>query len=376
MIKIIDIILGVFHGGSVTLMSFLDQYIAECEAGRRLHQKRRTQLADGTVNVFRNLRVALRDYAAYKHRRIDFDDVTQKFIDDFVYFLFHERRYEDGKSRILRPSTCFSYITALKTLMSVARREGLHRNRSYEQGTCIDRGCPDNVYLTEEQVSALYHTDFTDADTLREMVGRVADKNEREALHRRLFEMRHHLQYRQYFQEYKDMFVIGCLTGQRHSDYQRICLDMIREKDGFKFVDIVQKKTGKRVLIPLDARVEEILRRHGGHITQHWINPMTKGLKDIGVLMGWTQKAGIQEYVGAEKRPSEKRFCDLLATHTARRTWATNAYKNHVPLSSIMAVTGHSSEAMLRKYLKLNEEEKGLSAARDLLNSGFMNLAK
>ena len=38
----------------------------------------------------------------------------------------------------------------------------------------------------------------------------------------------------------------------------------------------------------------------------------------------------------------------------------------HVPLSSIMAVTGHSSEAMLRKYLKLNEVEMGVCAARDL----------
>ena len=31
-----------------------------------------------------------------------------------------------------------------------------------------------------------------------------------------------------------------------------------------------------------------------------------------------------------------------------------------------MAVTGHSSEAMLRKYLKLNEVEMGVCAARDL----------
>lgn len=64
-----------------------------------------------------------------------------------------------------------------------------------------------------------------------------------------------------------------------------------------------------------------------------------------------------------------------MTTHTARRTWATNAYKNHVPLSSIMAVTGHTSESMLCKYLKLNEEEKGLNAARDLLKSGFLILA-
>ena len=33
-----------------------------------------------------------------------------------------------------------------------------------------------------------------------------------------------------------------------------------------------------------------------------------------------------------------------------------------VPLSAIMAVTGHSSEDMLKKYLKLDSKEKALLA--------------
>lgn len=371
------LIRSTLHVEKLTLMSFLDKYIADCESGRRLHQKKKTRLADGTINAFRNLRVALKDYEACRHLVIDFVDITQSFFDDFVFFLFHERKYKDGKERITRPGTCSNYITALKTIMAVSKHEGLHHNDSYELGTfSIDRGTADNIYLTEDQVSALYLTDFTDTKTLKRMVERIEDKSDREVFRMRLLEARLMNRYRQYYQEYKDLFVVGCLTGQRHSDYKRISTDMIKESDGFKFIDIVQQKTGKRVLIPLDSRVAEILKRHGGHIRQHRINSMTKGLKAIGLLMGWTYNAGIKEYVGAEKRPSDKRFCDLLSTHTARRTWATNAYKNHVPLSSIMAVTGHASETMLRKYLKLNEEEKGLSAARDLLKSGFMNLAK
>lgn len=364
-------------GERPTLTAFLDRYIADCEAGRRLHQKKKTPLADGTINAFRNLRVALKDYEADRGRQIGFRDVNQRFFDDFVFFLFHERTYKNGKSRITKPNTCFTYVTALKTLMAVSRHEGLHQNNSYELGSfSIERSSPDNIYLTEDQVHDLFITDFTDTETLKKMVDRIEDPSEQATMRQRLFEARQRKRHRQFYQEYKDLFVIGCLTGQRHSDYKRICTDMIKETDGFKFIDIIQKKTDKRVLIPLDSRVEDILRRHGGHIKPHLINSMTKGLKDIGLLMGWTQNAGIKEYVGARKQLSTKRFCDLLTTHTARRTWATNAYKNHVPLSSIMAVTGHGSESMLRKYLKLNEEEKGLSAARDLQDSGFMNLAK
>ena len=58
-------------------------------------------------------------------------------------------------------------------------------------------------------------------------------------------------------------------------------------------------------------------------------------------------------------------FCDMLLSHTARRSFATNAYKAGVPLSSIQAITGHSSEAQLRRYLKLDAEEKAVIALKD-----------
>ncbi|MBR1415750.1 MAG: tyrosine-type recombinase/integrase [Prevotella sp.] len=86
----------------------------------------------------------------------------------------------------------------------------------------------------------------------------------------------------------------------------------------------------------------------------------------IALLLGWTYNAGIETTTNGRTESKGKRFCDCITTHTARRSWATNAYREHVPLSSIMAVTGHSSEGMLRKYLKLNEEELGICAARDL----------
>ena len=258
----------------------------------------------------------------------------------------------------------------------MAVKEGYHQNFHDKQGAlCIERGSSESIYLTEEQVNDLFFTDFTNDITIKHMIEGIEDKEERAVFQKRLMTVRQKKRHRQYYQEYKDLFVVGCLTGQRHSDYKRISTAMIKANDGFKFIDITQQKTGKRVLIPLDARVEEILNRYGGCIPPHGINSMTKGLKDIGLLMGWTHNAGIKEYVGMEKRPSSKRFCDMMTTHTARRTWATNAYKNHVPLSSIMAVTGHTSESMLCKYLKLNEEEKGLNAARDLLKSGFLILA-
>jgi integrase len=62
---------------------------------------------------------------------------------------------------------------------------------------------------------------------------------------------------------------------------------------------------------------------------------------------------------------SKKKFYECIKTHTARRTFATNAYKAGVPLSAIMAVTGHSSEAMLKRYLKLDDKERAILASAE-----------
>jgi integrase len=51
-----------------------------------------------------------------------------------------------------------------------------------------------------------------------------------------------------------------------------------------------------------------------------------------------------------------KRY-ELLCSHTARRTFATNEYKAGTPAISIMAITGHKTEKDFLKYIKLNSKE-------------------
>ena len=88
-------------------------------------------------------------------------------------------------------------------------------------------------------------------------------------------------------------------------------------------------------------------------------------IKEIGEALGWTEIVELDEQRGAMEYTAKKRFCDLLKTHTCRRSLATNMYKAGCSLSSIMAITGHSSEQQLKTYLKLDESEKGMLAAKE-----------
>ena len=47
----------------------------------------------------------------------------------------------------------------------------------------------------------------------------------------------------------------------------------------------------------------------------------------------------------------------LIHTHTARRTGATLMYLSGMDIYDIMKITGHSSPAMLKKYIKADQLE-------------------
>lgn len=47
----------------------------------------------------------------------------------------------------------------------------------------------------------------------------------------------------------------------------------------------------------------------------------------------------------------------LVSSHTARRSFATNAYKAGVPTIAIMKITGHTKESTFLKYIKVSAQE-------------------
>jgi integrase len=58
---------------------------------------------------------------------------------------------------------------------------------------------------------------------------------------------------------------------------------------------------------------------------------------------------------------------NLVGSHTARRSFATNAYLSGVPTISIMKMTGHRTEASFMKYIKVTLTEN----AKILQNHSF-----
>lgn len=72
-------------------------------------------------------------------------------------------------------------------------------------------------------------------------------------------------------------------------------------------------------------------------------------------MAGITQTVEIATTKGGEKRTEWVPKCNLIKSHTARRTGATLMYLSGMDVFDICRITGHTSIKTLRKYIKADE---------------------
>ena len=349
------------NAGRVTLIQFITSFIEQCESGERLKQKSMKAITPGTIKTYKGTLKQLEAYARKRHKVIDFDDITMDFYEDWRRF-FLEKKDAEGNPKPYSPNTIGKHIKNLKIFLYAAKDMHLTTRTDFESPRfSAESKDVENVYLTEERVQEMYETDFEDPETIERLMALAPDDEERKAMRDQLVRRTPKL-----LNEAKDIFVVGCLTGQRVSDYKRIEASMIRTlSDDKEYIYIQQTKTGKWIYIPLDPRVKVILDRYDGKLPFIFDQDLNERVKIIGRLLGWRENGGIMELHGLMEVPTQKKFYECIKTHTARRTFATNAYKHKISLSSIMVITGHSTETMLRKYLKLDNEERAILAAAE-----------
>lgn len=356
----------------ITLMQWIEEFIRQCETGERLKRKSTKTITPGTIKSYKGTQAQLEAYQISHHKILDFDDISLDFYEAWRKF-FLGKKDKKGNPRPYSPNTIGRHVKNLKIFLYAAKDMKLTTRNDFESSRfSADSQNVENVYLTDDRVQQLYETDFEDPNTIKRLMRLAPDDEERDAMKDQLTRRTPKL-----LNEAKDIFVVGCLTGQRVSDYKRINESMIKRlSDGNDYIYLQQEKTDKWIYIPLDLRVRAILQKYGGKLPHIYDQDLNERIKIIGRLMGWRENAGIVELHGTMEVESQKKFYECIKTHTARRTFATNAFKRKISLSSIMVITGHSSEKMMRKYLKLDKEEQAILAAAEFAKSKNVKLKK
>ena len=134
----------------------------------------------------------------------------------------------------------------------------------------------------------------------------------------------------------------------RFGDYSRLTKYDIT--DGL--IRLKQAKTSNNVVIPVHPRLCEIINRWDGapKVSQQKFNLI---IKIICRLADITEMVAI----GWEKTTRYEEKCELVSSHTARRSAAINMFKAGIPTISIMKITGHKTESNFMKYIKISKEE-------------------
>lgn len=160
----------------------------------------------------------------------------------------------------------------------------------------------------------------------------------------------------------RDAFVIGCYTGLRFSDLNQLRAENFID-DG-KFVRVTMQKTDKPVFVPLNPQIRAILTKYNGVPPRILTNQkMNEYLKEVAQLAELNEKVTMSQTKGGLKVTKTLNKWELVTTHTARRSFATNAYLQGVATLDIMRLTGHRTETSFMKYIKVTNEEVGYRMA-------------
>ena len=76
----------------------------------------------------------------------------------------------------------------------------------------------------------------------------------------------------------------------------------------------------------------------------------------------------VEQYIGRKARIEKHYFPKYqeVASHTCRRSFATNLYRMGYKLGQIMPMTGHATESQLREYIGIDAEENAEAIARSI----------
>lgn len=269
----------------------------------------------------------------YYHRQLKFEDIDMNFYRRF-------RKYCDDLD--YSENSFGSFIKTIKTVFREARVvDKLHNETGIEHRDFKTvSATADAIYLTEEELMQIYHLQITP-----EKIAETLPKADLRG---------HNIERKISACELvRGRWLIGAFTGLRVSDFGRLGEINI---DG-DFIRVRTKKTDKPTVIPIHWVVRELLNAGFDLTTQISDQKINKHIKEIARMAGIDSDIEITQVKGGEIIRTVYKKWELVCTHTARRSFATNAYKAGIHTIAIMKITGHTRETTFLKYIRVSEEE-------------------
>ena len=294
---------------------FFEELIKKSIEGTRTHHKTGDRICSHTIKTYQTTYRHLKEFQEKTKKLITFENVDLDLYNDLIEYLTYKAK--------LAKNSIGKHVQIFKTVLNEAFELGLHSNPAYRSKRFMSvREDSDSIYLNDEELCSLYNLDLSCNPKLEKV---------------------------------RDLFLVGCYTGLRFSDYS----NLTHENLNGDYLEIVTQKTNTPVVIPLHPRIKAVFNRYNGVLSYPISNQkLNEYIKEIAKLCPALSvhtstsitKAGIVMTQRLEK-------WKLVSSHTARRSFATNLFLQGFPAINIMKITGHKTETAFMKYIKVTPKE-------------------
>ena len=297
-----------------TLIGFMELFIQDCESGARLSPKRQ-KLKPASIGSYKTTKGYLMKFQSHTKKVLTLKDFSQNDIDKFSDFLIIDEEFamNTHAKAMMDLLQIIKYAVKLKKIPAVKMVELEFDTRREET---------DSIYLTESEILQLLEIKDFD-DPIHEQV--------------------------------RDVFVVGCFTGMRFSDYSTIDTNAIRNNR----LEFIQKKTGGKVTIPIHPVVNTILKKYNNELPKvPRNNEFNRIIKIVGEKLPCLHVPFTRQVTyGRELKEIIAMKYSMISTHTSRRSALSNEYLKGTDPLIIMSMSGHKSHKSFMRYIKVSGDQ-------------------
>lgn len=301
------------------------EYIKGMSSGTK-KTKQKNNYDNETIKAYLSFMKMFDELESYFDKQYIVTDISLDFETELHEFFDNEKKYTPNtKGKMIKMLKCIihDFIELEYDKLYKAKKAGNETVLSEIDLLYIEKQLnriikpnskPVNIALDENELQAIFELDLTDKPHLDRA---------------------------------RDVFLTGCYTGLRHSDYSRIRPEHINQQ----FIQIIPIKRKEKVNIPLGPQLSKILQRWNYSVPEMTSQELGRYIKEIGRLSGITKIVEIKETKGNQTIITSVAKNKMITTHTARRSFATNMFYDGMNPIDIMIITGHKKLETFQKYI-------------------------
>lgn len=261
-----------------------------------------------TIKRYEYNRKLLFEFQEHRSKKLHFNQINKSFYNSFVNFCITEKKHSANTLR--------RNVGLFKTFLYWALENGYTYKTDFQKFKAPKAQQTDEVALTLKQVQEVFDYDFSNNERLEKV---------------------------------RDLFVFGCATGMRYSNYSKVEKKDIQNN----IIKVRDEKNIDKILeVPLNDFSIYVLKKYDYKLPQISNQRFNDYIKEVFEVMGYDESIKKTVKIGKDIIEQINPLYERISSHTARRSFITIMKNKKIPDKIIMSYTGHKSLEVFNKYYK------------------------